>query len=153
MLTRAQNERVGVLIELWFSYELKVDRMGQIINGGPSMLDKFRTFRGEMPESSQVKPDAISGKADRLRSCHITDDERKARGLLRKLSAAERNVLCYWPAVRRQHNPTTQKQWTLGDVAAELALSMPQLLQQRDLAAFHLLELDAVQENANIQLV
>jgi len=150
MLTRAQNERVGVLIEQGLTYEAKTEEMDRIINGGPSMLDKLRTFRGEMPQSSQIKPDAISGKADRLKSCRITDDERKARKLLKMLTPREREVLCYWPAVRRKHNHDTQKQWVFGDVAVKLNLSVSQLLQQRDLAAFRLLELDAVQENTII---
>jgi len=131
-------------------YAAKTEAMDRIINGGPTMMDKLRVFRGEMPETSQFKQEVVSGRIDRLRAFQITTEERKARLLLKKLTNRERDLLCMWPAVRRQHNDQTQKQWTLTDVAAEFKLMVSEYRQQRDLAAFHLLELDTMQETRTI---
>jgi hypothetical protein len=142
MLNRAQAERVEQIVNLWLSYIVKVDGMNRIIKGSPQ-------DRG-VRSSGSAKPDVISGKAGCLRRFQITTDEWPAVSLMKRLTARERELLYYWPAVRRQHNGRTQKQWTLVDVAAEFKLMVSEYRQQRDLAAFHLLELDAVHENGSI---
>ena len=150
MLTRHQAERVEYLVGLWLDYVEKTDIMDRIINGGPTMMDKLRVFRGELPPGSDVKPDAIGGKADWLRRVQITTEERRARALLKSMSLRERELLCIWPSVKKKHNEGTQERWTMTDVAALLRLSVSDFKQQREIASFRLLELDSVQKNGSI---
>lgn len=141
-MNRNENERIDQIINLWISYNDKVERQDGIAGSGPTVAGSLVDFHGDLPESSNYKPETVSARAERMRQIIITHEEKYAREVLRRLPLRSRELVCVWPMVRNRHNTLTGDRWTMTNVADMLALTLEQFLEQREAACKTLLEFD-----------
>lgn len=106
-MKRYNDIRVEEIIDLWLSYVDKNDKHDAIAGAGPTMMGKFADFKGELPESSNFKPETLSGKVEKQLKIVITSDERNARALLMALPLDLRCCISIWPQIRKKDNPLT----------------------------------------------
>lgn len=105
------------ILNLWLSYREKIDFEQAITGMGPTIAGNLVDFRGELPESSNFKPEVISAKAEKLRAVTITTDEHTAQKALMSLHPRERMLVACWPQLRNRYNPDTGETWRKTDVA------------------------------------
>lgn len=115
-LTAQELERVKQIIDHWLDYAEKVERIECIAGESPSLLDKIITFHGEMPESSNYKPETIGVKVDQVKRVYITHNERMAYEMIMLVPIQLREYLTLWPQVRGKRNPETDKNFCRQDM-------------------------------------
>lgn len=131
-MNRAEHERVRELIGLWMSCQDKLAAIKEIALAGPTQEQKMMEFHGDFPQLSNIKPEILIGKVDKMSRFHITREEMRANVMLCAYSDKMRAILTGYEQKRNKHNPYTQKPFTHADIAFALRLRLESYHRIRD---------------------
>lgn len=149
-MKRYELQRIDEILGLWISYKEKQKEIHGIINSGPTVGGKWLEFKGDFPQLSDFKPDALSGKAERMRKVYITDEEKRAHTLVEAFPNKLRNILTKHREKRGKNCPLTNTKWTHENIAFCLKIRFERYEVVRAYLCKLLLDVDA-KTNYSIQ--
>lgn len=123
-MNKAERDRVRELIGLWMTYQDKQAALYEISASGPTQEQKMIEFHGDFPQMSNVKPEILVGKVDKMARFYITDDESRANTLLSIFPDKFRRILTGYEQKKNKHNSYTGKPYTHEDIAFGLRLKI-----------------------------
>lgn len=121
-MKRHELQRIDEILGLWISYNEKQKSIHGIINSGPTVGGKWLEFKGDFPQLSGFKPDALSGKAEKMRKIYISDEEKRAFIIVSAFPDKLRRILTEYSLRKGSNNALTNRLWTHNDVAGLLGL-------------------------------
>lgn len=121
-MKRSELQRVDEIIGLWISFTEKSKSIDDIARSGPTVETKLIEFLGDFPQLSDIKPDVLSAKVDKIRKFYISKEERRADILISAFPDKFRRVLTEYYLRKGKNNPATNTKWTHNDVALLLKL-------------------------------
>ena len=141
-MKRSELQRVDEIIGLWISFTEKMTAIDEIAASGPTVETKLIEFLGDFPQLSDVKPDVISAKVDKIRKFYISKEERRASVLISAFPDKLRRVITEYHLRKGRNNSATNTKWTHNDVARLLGFRPERYKAIRDYLLELLLQVD-----------
>ena len=142
-MNRAEHERVRELIGLWMSCQDKLAAIKEIALAGPTQEQKMMEFHGDFPQLSNIKPEILISKVDKMSRFYISRDEMRANVMLCAYPDKLRRILTAYEQKKNKHNSFTGKPFTHGDIAYILKLRVERYHKIKDYLGELLLEVDS----------
>lgn len=135
-MKRADIRKANDILDLYMACVEKMRAQEDIAVSGPTQETKMMEFHGDFPQLSNIKPDIISSKVDKIRRIYITTEERIAYRCVMDIPYSKRCsdrllVLAHRYNMNR-HNPETQKPFTHADCAKALGLQLEEYEADRN---------------------
>lgn len=141
-MKRSELQRVDEIIGLWISYTEKSTAIDEIAASGPTVETKLIEFLGDFPQLSDVKPDVLSAKVDKIRKFYISNEERRASVMISAFPDKFRRILTEYNLRKGRNNAVTNAKWTHSDIAMLLKLRVERYKVLREHLFSLLLEID-----------
>lgn len=138
-MKRSDIRKANDILDLYMSCAEKIRAQDDIAVSGPTQETKMMEFHGDFPQMSNVKPDILSGKVDKIRKIYITEEEHTAYRCVMALPMDLRLFVTMYRYARNTHNPDTQKPFTHADCAKALGHSMEKYEHAREVLMAHVL--------------
>lgn len=145
-MNRVDKDRINELITLWMTYHDKQTKQDEIAVSGPTQESKMMEYKGDFPQLSNVKPEILVGKVDKMRRIPVSKEEVRAAIIIDAFPDRLRNIMTGYEQRKNQYNPVTQKPWTHDDIALVLKVSRDSYKRVRLICREFLLEMDRTQD-------
>lgn len=131
-MKRTDIKLANEILELYVSCSDKMTAQEEIALSGPTQETKMIEFLGDFPQLSNVKPDILSVKVDKMRKFYISRDEHIAYRAVKSLPKQARPYAVGYTLVKNKHNSITKKPHTHADVAKALGKPLDAYEQVRE---------------------
>lgn len=145
-MKRSELQRVDEIIGLWISFIEKSKCIDEITRSGPTVETKLIEFLGDFPQLSDVKPDVLSAKVDKIRKFYISNEEIRANVMISAFPDKFRRILTEYHLRKGRNNSATNTKWTHNDVASVLGFRPEKYKAIRDYLLELLLKVDGARD-------
>lgn len=122
-MKRADIRQANEILDLYLSCKEKMRAQMDIAVSGPTQETKMLEFQGDFPQLSNVKPDILSVKVEKMRKFYIHRDELNAYQSVMALPKQARPFVTHYAELKHKHNEATKKPYTHKDIARALGRS------------------------------
>lgn len=130
-MKRAEQKIVHEALDLIWSFIYNMDAQEEIAKQGSTQEGKMVEFMGDFPQLSNIKPEILLSKVEKMRRFDILPEERIAiqalrmavSGFHRSQQAMAAQVLLLYRGVRHRTNPDTRQRYTHADIAKQVGIT------------------------------
>lgn len=123
MIKRADIRQANEIIDLYLSCKDKMRAQMEIATSSPTQETKMIEFLGDFPQLSNVKPDILSIKVEKMRKFYIHADEFAAYKSVMALPKQARPFVTHYAELKHKYNEATKRPYTHKDIARALGRS------------------------------
>ena len=139
-MKHADRKLVAEAQDLIWSFLSKMQTQAEIASSGPTQEGKMLEFKGDFPQLSNIKPEILISKAERMRIFDPMPEELIAAkawagvvdGLSSDWAFIISQLLLLYRALRLQENKATKRKYTHKDCARQIGISEALYLEQYD---------------------
>lgn len=116
-MNRNQERRANEVLDLYIACHEKRLMQDEIAKSGPTQESKMLEYHGDFPQLSNIKPDILSVKVEKMRRYYISAEEALAYRVIMAIPHDLRLFITLHRHFKNQHNPVTKKPFTHSDCA------------------------------------
>ena len=139
-MKHSDRKLVSEAQDLIYSFLGKMDAQNEIARSGPTQESKMLEYHGDFPQLSNIKPEILISKAEKMRMFDPMPEEilalkawaRVVEGLSSDWAFIVSQLLLLYRGLRHQENKATKRKYTHKDCARQIGISEALYSEQYD---------------------